>query len=320
MAKVKSIEEFQIEFAPRAKKAVKDFNQILFDRLEAIKDAEPEDYSEIVKAKLEKDGVSYSALKRFRETPMSYIDYLTSPRTPDTEATLLGKVVDILVTEPAKFEEKFFIMPEEVSRRSNEGKGLYLAYLDLAGNKSMIDNVMFDKAVQMAEALLKNSDSKFYLTNTTHFQEWVTFTHRETGIKCRGILDGRSEKEPKDFPFFLMDLKTTRSADPEKYSRDAFNLWYNGQFALYTMAFKYNNWLFPEFIHVCVESSAPYNVNVFRVDPDTIKEAQEELHNTLMAFKYCLDNNFWHKSYNFLRDDVLKYDTLKKPFYYKPKF
>lgn len=318
--KVKSIEEYQKEFAPRALKNVKDFSQILVERLEAIKHAEPEDFSEIVKAKIEKDGVSYSALKRFRETPMSYIEYLTSPRTPKTPAMILGDVVDVLATQAKKFEEKFFIMPEEVSRRSNEGKGLYNAYLDLADGKNMIDNEMFEKAISMAESLLKNSDSKFYLTNTTKFQEWVSFTHRETGIKCRGILDGRSDKEPKDFPFFLMDLKTARSADPNEYSRDAFNLWYNGQFALYTMAYKYNEWLFPEFIHIVVESSAPYNVNVFRVDPETIKEAQEELHNTLLAFKYCYDNNLWHKSFNFLRDDVLKYDTLKKPFYYKPKF
>ena len=316
--KVKSIEEYKSDFAPRAKEVLSNFQEVLLNRLEEIKNAKPEDHSELVKAKIERDGVSYSALKRFRESPLSYIEYLTTS-FQQTPAMMLGDIVDILVTQPKQFEKKFFIMPEEVSRRSNEGKGLFAAYEELAEGKTVVSNEMFETAVKMAESLLKNSDSKYYLERTTKFQKWVKFKHRETGLKVRGIVDGESEEEPKDFNHFVIDLKTARSADPDNYSRDAFKLWYNGQFGAYGMAYRYK-WQFPEFIHVVVESSPPYNVNVFRVDPETMKEAQEEVHNTLMAFKYCYDNNLWHKSFNFLRDDVLRYDALKKPGYYRPKF
>lgn len=318
MSKVKSPEEFAEYFKKDVKKKCSKFKTQLIGKLEELKVSEPEDFSELVRAKVENDGVSYSALKRFRESPLSYVNYLIEP-FEKTPAMLLGDLVDVLVTQPDKFFESFFIIPEEINRRSNEGKGLYLAYLKEADGRVIIENEMFEKAVKMVEALLKNKDTLFYLDRAVKKQEWINFVHPETGLKCRGIIDLESEEEPATYSHFIADLKTAASADEDEFGRQAYKLWYNGQFGFYTLGYKVKKFQFPEFYHIVVESSAPYNTNVFRVDPEEIKEAQKEVHNTLMAFKFCLDNNLWHKSYGWLRREV-HYTSLKKPGYYKPKF
>lgn len=317
--KVKSIDEFRDILRPGAMKKAAEHKKGLIEMIDKRRDPEIVDYHDIVAAKLEKDGVSYSALKRFRQSPMSYIDYLTTPFV-QTPAMVLGDVLDVIVTTPEKFEELFFIVPEDFAKRSNEAKALYSLYMDMADGKTLIDNDTFQTALNMTESVYRNEDSRFYLDRMAQSQVWVNFKHRETGLKVRGILDWVSEEEPTDHMQFIVDFKTTVSAAPEDWPRQVAKYWYNGQIGLYTMAYKYNKWQFPDFIHVCIESSEPYNVNCFRSDPGMVKEAQEEVHNTLMAFKYCFDNNLWHKSYDFLRDGVLHYDSLKMPGYYKSKF
>ena len=189
----------------------------------------------------------------------------------------------------------------------------------MANGRSILDEELFYECIAIAEALWKNDDCRYYMERMKTPQKYIKFVHRETGIKMRGILDWDSEEDNPEFQFFIADLKTSRDASTEGFVKEAAKLWYNGQVGVYTMAYKYK-WKFPDFIHVVVETKHPYNSNLFRASDKYITEAQEELHNALMAFKYCMDNNLWHKSYNFILDGVLRYHEMKLPGYYKSQY
>lgn len=318
MAKVPSIEEFMVMYEKKVKKTIKEHGEIIDSVLTDIKSATAKDFSEVVKNKVEKDGVSYSSLKRFRESPLNYIEYLTTPFT-QTPAMLKGSVLDCVLTTPDKFDETYFIIPEEVNKRSNEGKAIYQLYVDLAKNRTVITKELFQECVDMAKALNVNSDTRYYIDRMKNPQKWFNFVHKESGLKVRGVLDWESEEDNPEFQYFVADLKTTAVGDREGFLRQAVKFWYNGQVGVTTMAYK-SKWKFPDFIHIVVENSPPYNCNVFRSSSKYIEDAQREVHNTLMAFRYCLDNNLWNKSYDFVRHEALRYEAMELPGYYKPKF
>lgn len=303
------------EIQKRVKKSKKEIDE----RISKIPEARHEDYSAIVREKIENGGgLSYSSLKRFIESPISYIHYLTAPQKEKTPSLILGSVVDILLTDVANFHEKIFMIPEAVNRRTNEGRQIWEMYQTLAEGKMVIDPEIYQKAVEISEAAWKNDDVRFYLERVARFQVPLRFIHRKTKLPIRGFIDFESEEEPKDHEYFIGDLKTGVSAHENDYPRDYVKWWYNGQVGTYTMGYKYK-WKFPAFIHVVVETSEPYNSNVFRIDSEEITEAQAEVQNAIVSFKYCFDNNLWHKSYDFVRDEALRYASLKRPGYYKPK-
>ena len=131
-------EEMELQRKLVAEK-VKYFKDDFSGKINDIQNAEPEDFSSIVQDKLDKGGgVSYSSLKRFRESPLSYIHHLKTPfvRTP---AMLLGSVVDDLITNKDKFWKNWFIIPEKPNLRSNAGKATMALYREIAGKAEVID-------------------------------------------------------------------------------------------------------------------------------------------------------------------------------------
>lgn len=299
---------------------VKIFREKFNERIEDISKAVPEDYSSLVHEKIEAGkGVSYSSLKRFRDSPLSYIEYLMTPfqRTP---AMLLGSVVDDLVTNKEKFWENWFIIPEKPNLRTNAGKAEMELYREIAGNAEVIEEELFNEAVIISEALYKNEKVRYYLEKVEKTQEWISFTHKETGLKVRGIIDFESYKDQDEYKHFIADLKTARSAKDEDFIRDGAKLWYNGQVGIYTLAKKAVSFEFPDFYHIVVETKSPYNTNVLKSDRKYIDVCQMEVHNTLMAFKYCLDNNLWHQSYEFVRNQAMMHGNMVLPAYYRSPY
>lgn len=324
MAKVPSIEEFMKVHRKAVKDRVEEYQKSLDLKLDKIKDQKMPDYSQLVQDKLDKDGLSYSGLKKFRESPITYIQYLQDQLAGEvktTPAMFEGNVLDCMVTEPEEFNKRYFLVPEKIPNRSNEQKAINQLYMEFADKQAVLEPELFDKCIGMASAIWANEDAKIYLERMAKTQVKISYVHKPTGYKLRGILDGQSVREPEKFDPFILDLKKNKSADAGQFFRDAANLWYNGQVGNYTLWASMTGW-WPDFIHVVVEPVKPYNVNVFRSAPGSkyMRQAQLEFHNTLLAFQHCHRNNWWHKSFDFIRDEQLNYEAMETPGYYKPKF
>ncbi len=68
-----------------------------------------------------------------------------------------------------------------------------------------------------------------------------------------------------------------------------------------------------------IETTEPFAVNVFRADSKYIELAQKDYLDTLMAFRYAIDNKEFTKGYAFNRF-MIPYDTLELPGYFRPYF
>ena len=67
------------------------------------------------------------------------------------------------------------------------------------------------------------------------------------------------------------------------------------------------------------ETVEPYNSSVFFVESKTLQEAKDEWRASVDAFKFCIDNEYFDKGYEFLLN-TMDYFALRKPGYYKPRF
>lgn len=259
--------------------------------------------------------VSYSSLKHFRSSPAHYVEYLLSEKK-DTEATMLGKVVHMMILQPERVDEDVFIMPE-LNLRTNADKATKARLLEENKGKLLITKDTYLLAIEITKSVYRDKDAMYYINRLIRTEFRLEWTDPETKLKSVGYVDGASD--PDDTDFFILDLKTTNDAEKDSFIRSAANFEYHLQCGGYMLGYKRRYFAFPDFIWIVVETSAPYGVNVFRADPKYIQEAQEEYQNTLLAFKYCMDNNEFHKTYDFHRFN-LAYNRMELPKYVKKVF
>jgi hypothetical protein len=298
---------------------------ILLDGLysEAKKELEKEriELDKFVRETLKTRPLSYSSLKNFCISPKHYIEYLTAERKPDTEALIQGKVFDILLLTPDDYEKSIYVVNFEHSGRTNLGKAEREKAYTEAGGRLMIEQDVLYTTIAMIKSFFRDADAMYYFEKMKYKQvkiEWTDRGKERTGLKSVGFLDGESDKESQDY--FIADIKTGRSAETDQFIRDAYNFGYHLQVGGYTLGAKNEYYKFPDFVHLVIESTAPYAVNVFRASSKYIEDSQEEYLAALTAFKYCLDNNEWHKGHAFKRFDNVKYQQMQLPGYWKPKF
>lgn len=113
-------------------------------------------------------------------------------------------------------------------------------------------------------------------------------TDDETGVRLRGRVDWVR-------PGQLVDLKTSRTANPDELAGLFFKYRYMMQAAWYqdlsvTSGLTTEK---PEFIFVCVEKVAPYVVTVVRYDDEALAEGEFMNREAIQLYAKCKANNEW---------------------------
>lgn len=293
----------------------KELKRLKEDRIKDLETQKAEN-DRIVRESLKTRPLSYSSMKAFAKSPQHFIEYITAERKPDTDATRLGKLFDVMLLTPERYEKiyKIFVKAKGTGSKKINDEAKALAE---AEGLTLIDADLYDKALAMVKSVLLDEDAMEYISRFKFAQTKMEWIDPETKLKCVGYLDGESSVDESDY--FICDIKTTADGEEFKFVRDAHNFGYHLQAGAYTHAAKVRYFKFPSFIHVTIDSKEPYAINVFRGTSEYIEKSQNEWTNTLIAFKYCLDNNLWHLGYSFHRLGV-QYFQMNLPAYFRPKF
>jgi hypothetical protein len=275
------------------------------------------------KTLLEKRPLSYSSLKEFSKSPRHYIYYLEQKRT-STPAQEFGSLIDCLLLTPDKFESSFAVC-EDLDKRTKDGKAKFEAFVDSEYNwlleaikkdpKAKARKVIYANQVEEAKKiieLVKNDASAARLLNNLNATQYpIKYTDKETGLPMVMYLDGKGETN--GLPYIL-EVKTCTSAKKDNFLRDAIKFDYPLQTGTYTTGMAHRG-IFPDFYYLCIETEAPYGVNVFKVTSDWIKYGKTQLRTLLDDFKFCMNNNMFEQSYGF--KSLTGYSQLDLPFYLK---
>lgn len=130
----------------------------------------------------------------------------------------------------------------------------------------------YNKALRMADAVRSCELAAPYLRGV--HEETLLF--RWMGLDCRATPDVRGED-------FLMELKTSASAEPVKFTYQALRMAYHAQMRMQQIACKDKR---PCFV-VCVESAEPFPVTVFEIDKRTLEIGEKLLTLWAERLKAC---------------------------------
>jgi hypothetical protein len=215
---------------------------------------------------MKRDYLSYSALKQFAKSPNHYLMYV-GREFVETPAMVLGSALHCAVLEPDEYCKRYTIAPK-FDRRTKAGKEQAEAW-ELATDGVTGITAEQDQAVAaMTHAIVSHRVAADLLEQT---RREVPVEGNIEGVQFKGIVDALGDR-------YAVDIKTTTDASPEGFRRQASQLDYHLQAAIYTQltgkAFKW----------IAVESAPPYNVAVYEPTIDSMDAADAYLRNLIADF------------------------------------
>jgi hypothetical protein len=126
----------------------------------------------------------------------------------------------------------------------------------------------WDIANTVVAAVRGNKVAMSLLFEDTIIEQRIDWRHINDRA-CRSTPDARAKKR-------VTDLKSTRSADPKWFSRDAWRLWYYAQLAFYGDAIEFETGSAPsEYYLIAVESTEPNPVTVFQLTDELVEHGHK---------------------------------------------
>ena len=214
--------------------------------------------------------LSYSSLKAFAKSPNHYLLYKSRKMKP-TPAMQLGSLADCMILTPSLFEKRYSVLPK-FDRRTKEGKAIYDTFLEDAQGKELVKMETYQEAKSITDAVI-NHRGAMELLYYKKTEKQVELTGTIHGIEFRGFADAVNSNS-------VIDLKTTQDASPSAFQKQAYNLMYHLQCAIYLELSGADN-----FFWVAVENKAPHNVAIYAPDQDFKDRGQELLYDLCQRFK-----------------------------------
>jgi len=208
--------------------------------------------------------LSYSSLKQFSVSPAHFLSYKNAQRK-DSAAMLQGRLIHKLILEQDLFLEDFAVF---------NGRKAGKEWTEFKQNnitKDIVKASELDMALDVKNSISNHKKASRLINDLQATEKY--FKAEIEGLEFHGFIDGVG----KDY---LLDLKTTVSSDPHKFSRDSWNMKYHLQAAIYCHVTGVNNYYI-----IAVEKSSPFAVSVFKLDEDLLEYAKSELSKLITDFK-----------------------------------
>ena len=220
-----------------------------------------------------KNPVRFSDLKLMAQSPAHYKYRVDTGWSGDSPAMRLGRIVDHAVLGGPD------LVVYDGTRR---GKAWETFQAENAGAEIVTDSEM-DAAAPIVRAINHHEHAMYLLGSGVVKQrlhwDWL-------GRKCSG--------EPDVHGKYLVDLKTTRCAEPGRFTRDAIWRGYHAQLAWYRQGMILSGLEPPEKLFiVAVETSAPYPVTVLRLTERAIAQGERLYRVWMERLLACEAVNEW---------------------------
>lgn len=234
------------------------------------------------------DRLNWSRLKLIDRSPLHY----KANVAVESDSLDKGTAAHAAILEPEKFEKYWVVYPGKV----RNGKA-WEEFRDQANaeGKSVISRSEMDAAKAMRDAVKKHTRASELLYGTPGASEIpLVWDIAGDGFKfeCKGRVDRLSFTHDA-----LVDLKTTKSAEPKAFARSVLSLGYLGQIAWYFDGYarqrKPSDPVLREAYIVAVESSAPWIVEPYRITPEQLDEGRAFYSRLLGVLDYCQKANVW---------------------------
>lgn len=223
-------------------------------------------------------GLSSSGLSHLARSPAHYQSY-KKEGVAETAAMRLGSAIHALVLEKGIG----LVLAPSSSRNTKEYKEFAKEH---AGKILLLEDEM-ENAKRAAEAVYKHETAHRLLTGGE--PELSAFwKDPNTGVDCRC----RPDYFRNDG--LVIDLKSTADASSSEFQRSMSVRKYHWQTAWYLRGLEIVTGRKDlNFVHVVVETSEPYGVNVFAIDEPSLNRAREDIERLLAVYSDCMHTGDW---------------------------
>lgn len=216
-------------------------------------------------------AVRFSNLKHMARSPAHYQEALRY--VPETSSMRLGSLVHSLVLTNAA---------PRVFAGIRRGKA-WDAFRQEHANEEIYTQSEYDSAKPIADAVRASPLARQFLVG----EHELALNWRTLGRACRGTMDAFG-------PERVVELKTTKDARPEHFSRDARWRGYHAQLAWYLDGLVASGYGTASKAYIiAVESSPPYPVTVLQLTDRAISEGRRLCRLWLEQLLACEASNIW---------------------------
>jgi hypothetical protein len=249
--------------------------------------------------------------RNFVMTRSNLCDFLTCParwiaghETADTKATEWGQLMDALVLDSDRFNERVAITPATYPDSKtgepkdwNRNANFCKAWEKERSGLLIVKPEKFGMAQDAKHALLEDEISYELISGSRH-QVLVTATHHdpESGldIPVKTLIDLVPAADLPVIGESLADLKTADFAGPSIWPKKTFEYNYHVQAALSLDLFNAaSGEERTTFLHLIQESSAPYAVGRRMLSQDFVELGRATYRTALAFYARCLKRSHW---------------------------
>ena len=230
--------------------------------------------------------LSFSRLKELAHSPLALHKYITGDRV-ETDAMRQGTLLDCLLFEPETFDKRFFKV-EKPDRRTKEGKALWEAAIQQAGDRMLISQEDYDDAAFLNECIRNNSTVVYHglllpVDGQIGFDFQVPVKYFYNGFMHKGIKDAHGRD--RNGYNVIWDLKRMGARSGEMLVRSQIrNNKYDLQAAIYCHEFDMANEQVKYYI-IAVDNEG--YVTPFEITRDARNKARIEWNKLIKAAHHC---------------------------------
>ena len=205
-----------------------------------------------------------STLKMFMEKSPKYFNYRQNNPIKPTAPMKFGTAFHMYELEGREiFEKHYAVEPDGIDRRTTLGKATLEKFNQTLNGREVISYKDFQLIIGMYNNLGK-SEQYDLLENCNEFEKIYLWNNDTLKIKCKGKIDAINTRDK-----YIVDLKTTRDANPESFKETIINQKYHMQAAFYCDALGYKDY----YIYA-IEKSKPHCVCVYKISQKLLAEGR----------------------------------------------
>lgn len=228
------------------------------------------------------DSISKSGLDLVNRSPAHYF---FAEDKPSTRAMQLGTALHTAILEPELFASSYMLLRDVTDRRTS----IYKEAVKIHGADNVLISTEADYVAGMQESVYSNEKAKQLIKNCEYKEISVFATCPRTGVNLRCRFDGLSIKHN-----YAIDLKTTRDARPDEFSKAIYNYRYHVQDAFYRYVYFLATGIELDFFEfIAVESDIPHPTVPYRLDDISRSIGKAEYERNLDTAAECIKENTW---------------------------
>lgn len=203
-----------------------------------------------------------------------------------SESKNFGSITHKLVLEEPDFFNEYYVADHSgLDMRTKIGKEKMEEHKMLAGSKIVISKEDFDKACMCRDSVMKHPDARRYL-ELPGLSEASAYAIIDHTLPSGEVVPFKTRVRPDRLAHghAILDLKTSKNASKDSFSKDALADWgygYDVSAALYTRVIaKLTGEILP-FIFIVVKNDEPYSCAVYKLKDESMKRGEARLNRCL---------------------------------------